>query len=129
MKTFNTAVYRAFCQHSVSKHMLSGILFIIILFVTEKSIGQVMNDTKKNTHELSIPSNADRYGKDYEIKDFILTSENAYVLQMIDLNAYEALREESVDVEIYDEAINETIILYAVNRIQKARKTTINSEL
>lgn len=93
-------------------------IYMTLLFVVLTSISFSQNS--KFVSDDNKPKNIELYNVFYEIKDFELNNENYPILQAFDVLSYEHLRAEDVDVEVYVQVIDKTIILYSAKKaIQK----------
>lgn len=100
---------------------MKTVVNIIFLLIGVNSFGQTMdlNQTGRSVTHIHSPTPLERYGKDFELKNFTLTSANESIINSIDLTLYENERKEDVDVEIELSSINEVLILFASNRVIK----------
>lgn len=77
--------------------------------------------TAKMAPTASIPTNVERYGVDYELKN--VTTPDPGILVQLNLNQYESLRQQTSDVEVNDPQNNVTIVLYALEKTRLKKST------
>ena len=82
------------------------------------SFGQTQ---KRMTSDLKL-SNISRYSIDYELKNQLFVDGDSSILNLINLEQYEYLREQSQDIEIFDESTEKIVILFSIDK-SIARKT------
>ena len=70
--------------------------------------------TDKMALMASPPTNVERYGVDYELKN--IRTPDPKVLAELDLDQYESLRQQTSDVEVNDAQNNVIIVLYALEK-------------
>lgn len=93
----------------IMSKMYMAVLFVALNFVCFSQNSKFISDDTK-------PKNIELYNVFYEIKDFELTNDNYSVFQGFDVLSYENLRQPELDVEIYIQAIDKTIILYSAQK-------------
>lgn len=93
---------------------------IIFLLLTIVSIHNCLaQKTSKYAEEIIAPQNIEYFKIVFEIEDFVPTTQaDTILINNIDLDQYEELREENVDVEIEIEIDNVeyNLILYSVQK-------------
>ncbi len=62
------------------------------------------------------PSNTDRYGVDYELKDYTFVDGDSSVLELLDLDAIDHLRAEDHAVEVPDANLGVIVVLFHEKR-------------
>lgn len=72
--------------------------------------------------EIDQPNNIERYGIDYELKDYVFNSSDSSILHSIDLNALEQFRNSDSDIEVTDPSTGLTVILFW----EKRKKTRVD---
>lgn len=72
------------------------------------------------------PDARDRYGLDYELKDFNFQNGDSTILYQLDLEGLETFRNPSMDMEVIDPNTGLVVILFHELRKPK-RSTTLNS--
>ena len=105
--------------------MLKHLLLSLVLSASIVSFSQ----TSKNVEKQFVPTNAQRYGNDYEIIDFTPTSQNQTVIEMLDLKSIENLRQDSQDTIVTLPNSSYQILLYAKNRVNKSYYFNQTNEL
>lgn len=68
--------------------------------------------TSKMVTPVHTPTNIERYGVDYELKNYTFTSEDSTILNQLDLKQFEEFRNPSENIEINDPSSGLTIILF-----------------
>lgn len=66
----------------------------------------------KSNSEFNSGRNSARYGLDYHLKNYSFTNGDSTVLNQLNLNTYESLRNDTVDVEVQDAATGLIIVLH-----------------
>lgn len=66
----------------------------------------------RQQYQPETPTNLERYGIDYQLKDYPFLNGDSTVLESIDLSYLEEFRVEDQDVEIIDPSSGLTVILY-----------------
>lgn len=61
-------------------------------------------------------SNIERYGIDYEVKNYVFQNGDSTILNSIDLNYLEQFRLENSDAEVVDQTTGLVILLYYESR-------------
>ena len=64
------------------------------------------------------PSKKSLYKTEFELKEYSFTNGDSTLLDAINFEMLSSLRQQSVDVEVYDQAIDQTIILYSFDKIE-----------
>ncbi|MFT6921860.1 MAG: hypothetical protein ACJA1C_000858 [Crocinitomicaceae bacterium] len=65
---------------------------------------------------IQTPNNVERYGIDYELKDYIFSEADSTFINQIDLNALDHLRAQDSDIEVTDPGTGLIVILYYEKR-------------
>jgi len=76
--------------------------------------------SSKQMVPVTTPTNVERYGIDYEIKDYTFNITDSSMINAIDLNSIEHLRSQTENVEVFDANSGYTIILF----FEKKNKNT-----
>lgn len=66
----------------------------------------------RQQYQPETPTNQERYGIDYQLKDYPFIDGDSTILNLIDLSYLEEFRTEDQDVEIIDPYTGLTVILY-----------------
>ena len=98
---------------------------LVVMCSTAYTQLEHVNPSERYRVEIPSPSNIERYGIDYKIKDFSLTDQDSSLVEQIDLSSLEQYRSEFQDVEVIDNLTGLTIILF---HERKGPGTIINSE-
>ena len=93
-------------------------LFISLLW-SSVSFGQ----TERKMTPIHIPTNIERYQDDYELKNYNFVEGDSSILNSIDLDEYESMRQMNHDVEVELEELQVVLILYSVATV--GRKETV----
>ena len=64
------------------------------------------------------PTNRELYKLEYELKHYAFGNGDSTILDGINFELLPVQREQSVDVEVYDPSIGQTIILYSFDKIR-----------
>ncbi len=89
---------------------------LLLLFILFSSLGFTQNISSRYAVPITPPTPMERYGIDYELKDYIFINGDSTVLNQLDLNSIEQYRSMSEDVEIIDSNTGLTIILFYEKR-------------
>lgn len=73
-----------------------------------------------------LPTNIERYGIDYKLKDYSFTSGDSTILESIPLEQYESMRSNESDVEIFDPISGQTLILFHEKKSKSSANQTLN---
>lgn len=92
-------------------------LFIPLLW-SSVSFGQ----TERKMTPIHIPTNIERYQDDYELKNYHFVDGDSSILNSIDLDDFESMRQMDHDVEVEIEELQVVLILYSVATV--GRKET-----
>ncbi len=92
-------------------------LFIPLLW-SSVSFGQ----TERKMTPIHIPTNIERYQDDYELKNYNFVDGDSSILNSIDLDDFESMRQMDHDVEVEIEELQVVLILYSVATV--GRKET-----
>lgn len=65
-----------------------------------------------------VPSIQSLYKTEFELKHYAFSNGDSTILNAINFELLPSQREQSVDVEVYDPTINQTIILYSFDKIE-----------
>lgn len=82
--------------------------------------------TERKMTPVHSPTNIERYQDDYELKNYTFVDGDSSILNSIDLDDYESLRQMDQNIEI-DIVLNGTpqmLIIYAVTNLRKKNSTT-----
>tara|TARA_R110002072_G_scaffold302402_1_gene485081 strand:+ start:4104 stop:4430 length:327 start_codon:yes stop_codon:yes gene_type:complete len=89
----------------------SLIAFTLLIFAfTNSSIAQ--NTQSKKAIPIPVQSNTERYGIDYELKDYVFINGDSSILNLLNLEPLEPLRSETQNTEVIDTLNGVTIILF-----------------
>lgn len=97
-------------------------LFFFLTVFTSCLAVKSQDNTGKLIDESAIPTNTERYKKDYEIKDWqnpLLI--NMDKLKQLDLDYFDAKRKENEDVEVYDSTTGLTVIVYSIQKANESK--------
>lgn len=86
--------------------------FVCILNLLHAQIDQ----TSKYNPQLAPPSNTERYGVDYILKDYVFTDGDSSVIELLDLDFLEQFRKNDVDVIETDPVTGQLVLLYAARK-------------
>ena len=96
-------------------------LSVLVLFLASTSFGQFSQElgtTSKQRIELIAPSNIERYGIDYIVKNYDFNGDST-ILESIDLNYMEQFRQADNDVELIDDNTGLTVVLFYRKRTKR----------
>ena len=79
---------------------------------------QISTSRYQTTSDL--PTNTERYGIDYCLKNYTFNNADSSILETIPLHEYEHLRSNDTDVEIFDPVSGQTLILFFEKRTKSA---------
>lgn len=80
--------------------------------------GHSQNYIKTQRQLSPIPSNQSLYNIEFELKHYAFSNGDSTILNAINFELLPLQREQSIDVEVYDPTINQTIILYSFDKIE-----------
>jgi hypothetical protein len=106
--------------------MAKSLLLLLILLSTSTI---AYCQTSKIREKEFVPTNAQRYGNDYEIINFTLTEQNKAILESIDLASVENLRLDTEDRIVTPVNSTYQVLLYAKNRVNKSYYFNLPNEL
>lgn len=99
-------------------------LILPALFWGSFAFGQ----TERKMTPVHSPSNIERYQDDYELKNYTFVDGDSSILNSIQLDEYESLRQMDQNIEIDLTDLNQTLILYSVNSLgRKEKQTNLNT--
>jgi hypothetical protein len=99
-------------------------LILPALLWSSLSFGQ----TERKMTPVHSPSNIERYQDDYELKNYTFVDGDSSILNSIQLDEYESLRQMDQNIEIDLTDLNQTLILYSVNSVgRKEKQTNLNT--
>ncbi|MFT6981343.1 MAG: hypothetical protein ACJAUD_000106 [Crocinitomicaceae bacterium] len=88
-----------------------AVLFFSIYFSSYSQIEDI-NPSARYRIPIHTPNNIERYGVDYELKDYTFSEVESTLINEIDLNALEHLRSQDHDIEVTDPGSGLIVILY-----------------
>lgn len=99
-------------------------LFIPLLW-SSVSFGQ----TERKMTPIHIPTNIERYQLDYELKDYTFVEGDSSILNSIDLDEYESMRQmnQNIEVQIVLNNTPQNLIIYAIINLRKKNSTSIQT--
>ncbi len=101
---------------------------LITLFFTFSFISSYAQlSTSKKAVPITTPTNVERYGIDYEIKDYTFNISDSSMINALDLNSIEHLRPQTENIEVFDPNSGHTIILFYKKRNKQT--TQLNEKL
>ena len=76
-----------------------------------------------------IPSNIERYQDDYELRNYTFVDGDSSILNSIQLDEYESLRQmdQNIEIDIVINDIPQKLIIYAIKNVRKKDTLTIQS--
>jgi hypothetical protein len=74
----------------------------------------------KSVLPLHIPNNIERYKLDFEIKNAV--SLDTSLVLTLNIDQYEHLRQETINVEVFDSASNVTLVIYSILTSQQNKR-------
>jgi hypothetical protein len=77
---------------------------------------------------LELPSQTERYGVDYELKDYTFVNGDSTVLEMLNLSVLEESRSEDHDVEVIDPSTGLVVILFYEKRSFSISPNNLNQQ-
>jgi hypothetical protein len=99
-------------------------LILPALLWSSLSFGQ----TERKMTPVHSPSNIERYQDDYELKNYTFVDGDSSILNSIQLDEYESLRQMDQNIEIDLTDLNQTLILYSVNSAgRKEKQSNLNT--
>ena len=98
-----------------------SLLFISIALTSFSQLEDINPTSRYRTH-VEAPNNVERYGIDYELKDYTFINGDSTILSQLNLEALEEFRSEDESVEAIDSNTGLIVILY-----QEKRNNTPNS--
>ena len=90
--------------------MIKILLTLISVGIYSVSFGQ--NLTERMMTPIITPTNIERYGIDYEIKNYLFNPSDSALINSIDLQALESYREQFQEIEAVDTVTGLIVILY-----------------
>lgn len=94
-----------------------AVLFFSISLVGYSQI-EGINPSARYRVPIHTPNNIERYGIDYELKNYTLSQSDSTLINEIDLNALDHLRAQDHNVEVTDPESGLIVILYYKKRIR-----------
>lgn len=87
---------------------------LVLIFFGTHSHAQLhtIDQNDRTVKEIDPPNNIERYGIDYELKDYVFNLGDSSILNTIDLNALEQFRNSDSDIEVTDPSTGLTVILF-----------------
>jgi len=79
--------------------------------------------------QVHIPTNIQRYQDDYELKNYTFVDGDSSILNSIQLDEYESLRQmdQNIEIDIALNGIPQKLIIYAIRNVRKKNTLTIQS--
>lgn len=100
-------------------------LILPALFLGSFAFGQ----TERKMTPVHSPTNIERYQDDYELKNYTFVDGDSSILNSIQLDEYESLRQmdQNIEIDIVINDIPQKLIIYAIRNIRKKNTLTIQS--
>lgn len=100
-------------------------LILPALLCSSLSFGQ----TDRKMTQVHIPTNIQRYQDDYELKNYTFVDGDSSILNSIQLDEYESLRQmdQNIEIDIALNGIPQKLIIYAIRNVRKKNTLTIQS--
>ncbi len=98
------------------------LLLIVLTLLGFQSFSQ--GPTSRQMVPIIPLTNVERYGIDYEIKDYTFNISDSTLINSIDLNSIEHLRSQTENIEVIDATTGQTIILFFEKKDKKSTHLT-----
>ena len=102
----------------MKKLVFLWMLFFFLLSLSNKA----QTSAKEIVQSIHVPTNVERFTKDYEIKGWNKTIQDTVKVNSLNLNYYDSQRHETNDLEFVDDATGLVVIVYS------GKKTTANKK-
>ena len=102
---------------------MKSTLTLALLFFT--LFGYSQNHLPTQKQAALQPSNQSLYQVEFELKDYVFINGDSTILNAINLGEFAEQRDDLVDQEIYHSGIDQTIVLYSLQRIRAIYEGTI----
>lgn len=89
--------------------------------------GAYSQESKLQTSPVGI-NHIQHYNIDFELKNYQLSTHSTEIINRIDFDFIESLRQVDTDVEYYSDRINQIVIIYSETRVAEIR-SSINNNL
>jgi len=101
---------------------MKTILALLFFSISLAGYSQIesINPSARYRIPIHTPNNVERYGTDYELKDYTFSEADSTLINEIDLNALEHLRAQDHDIEVTDPGSGLIVILYYKKRERNA---------
>ncbi|MBL1279175.1 MAG: hypothetical protein COA33_002840 [Fluviicola sp.] len=110
---------------------MKNALILLTLLIFGFMDNLIAQDTKsKGAIPVPPPSNIERYGVDYELKDYVFVNGDSSILNLLDIEYIEYLRSETQNIEVIDATSGVTIILFfEKKKVNIDPSSTLNQKL
>ncbi len=100
-------------------------LILPALLWSSISFGQ----TERKMTPVHSPTNIERYQDDYELKNYTFVDGDSSILNSIQLDEYESLRQmdQNIEIDIVINDIPQKLIIYAIRNVRKRNTLMIQS--
>lgn len=91
-------------------------LLLLTILICIQSSFSIAQESKIQTSPIS-PNHVLHYYLDFEIKDYTLNNTSTQIINRIDFDEIETLRQDNIDTEFYSNRIDKTIIIYSREKV------------